>query len=97
MRGDGGAAASVLFAEYGKGPVMNQADRNKLLGRMYPKLWDCIAVSCPSCDAAIGQRCKPLGPPYKVRSTRAEVAVPHTMRLRLHNLKRNRETKCDES
>jgi len=45
------------------------------------KIWDCIAVSCPGCGVPSGQRCKPLGPPYKVRSKRLEVAYPHVTRI----------------
>ena len=58
------------------------------------KMWDCIAVSCPSCDAPAGQRCKPLGPPYKVRSKRLEVSVPHVLRIRKYN-RRDQKGLCE--
>jgi hypothetical protein len=44
------------------------------------KVWDCVAVSCPSCDAEPGQRCQPR----KQRSMRKEVDYPHVARLRKH-------------
>lgn len=45
------------------------------------KMWECIAVCCPSCNAPAGQHCKPLSAPYKVRSKRLEVDYPHVTRL----------------
>lgn len=45
------------------------------------KKWNCIAVSCPSCDAKVDARCKPLGPPYKVRSKKTAVDNPHVTRV----------------
>lgn len=46
------------------------------------KIWYCISVACPSCGAKEGEKCKPLGPPYKVRSRRTEVTSPHSCRMR---------------
>lgn len=52
------------------------------------RIWDCTGVPCPSCGAGVGRRCRPLGPPYKVRSKRLEVDVPHVTRLNMWRHKR---------
>jgi hypothetical protein len=71
--------------------MITHEEARKILAKQYPKMWDCIAVSCPSCDAPVGQRCKPLSSPYKVRSTRLEVDVPHVLRFRKWNREKKEE------
>ncbi len=59
------------------------------------KMWDCVAVACPSCDAAVGVRCQPLKPPYKVRSKRLEVDAPHAQRSRVYGWELRRMQKLN--
>lgn len=53
------------------------------------RIWDCIAVYCPKCDAVAGQRCQPLKYPWAERSNRLEVSVPHVNRINKWNREKN--------